>query len=96
MNKITDAEMKHLAELSNLSLTEKEAAALQKDLTAILNYVEELNEVDVSGIEPTYQVFDMETIWRKDEEIDYAVTREQLLNLSQNIKNNSVVVPKVL
>ncbi|MDR2063199.1 MAG: Asp-tRNA(Asn)/Glu-tRNA(Gln) amidotransferase subunit GatC [Candidatus Nomurabacteria bacterium] len=96
MSEITDSEMKHLAELSNLFLGDKEAKSLKRDLTRILAYIDELDEVDVTGVEPTYQVFDMETVWREDEEIDYGVSRVELLELAEQVKDNSVVVPKVL
>jgi aspartyl-tRNA(Asn)/glutamyl-tRNA(Gln) amidotransferase subunit C len=96
MSEITDSEMKHLAELSQLSLTAAEMAGLKKDLTGILAYVEELNEVNVAGVEPTYQVFDLETVWREDEEVDYGTNRAPLLGLAREVKDNSVVVPKVL
>ncbi|MDR2336488.1 MAG: Asp-tRNA(Asn)/Glu-tRNA(Gln) amidotransferase subunit GatC [Candidatus Nomurabacteria bacterium] len=96
MSKITDSEMKHLAGLSNLLLGGAELKNLKEDLTRILDYVEELNEVDTTGVEPTYQVFDLQTVWRDDDEIDYGVKRKQLLGLAENVKDNSVVVPKVL
>lgn len=55
-----------------------------------------LDELDVAGVEPTYQVTDLENVWRKDEVIDGGVTREQLLSLAPETLENQVKVPQVL
>lgn len=54
--KITEDEVRYVAELANLSLTEEEAAKLRRDLDGILEYMDQLNAVDVEGIEPMAQV----------------------------------------
>ena len=86
----------HLAELSNFSVSEEEAKSLEKDLGEILKYVSQLDEVDVSNVEPTYQVFEMENVWRNDEIKAQDASREDLLSLSKETKDNQVKVPKVL
>ena len=88
--------IKHLADLSNFSVSEAESASLEKDLSEILNYISQLDEIDVSGVEPTYQVFEMENVWRADEILPQDATREELLALSKEQKDNQVKVPKVL
>lgn len=86
----------HLAELSDLSLSDEEVESLGKDLRGIVKYISQLDELDVSNVKPTYQVFEMENIWRDDEMVDQGVTREQLLVLSPEYQDNQVKVPKVL
>lgn len=86
----------HLAELSDLSLSDEEVESLGKDLRGIVKYISQLDELDVSDMEPTYQVFEMENVWRDDEMVDQGVTREQLLMLSPDYQDNQVKVPKVL
>ncbi|MBQ8985141.1 Asp-tRNA(Asn)/Glu-tRNA(Gln) amidotransferase subunit GatC [Candidatus Saccharibacteria bacterium] len=86
----------HLAELSNFSISEKECESLKKDLGEILKYVSLLDEVDVDGVEPTYQVFEMENVWREDAILPQEANRGQLLALSKEQKDNQVKVPKVL
>lgn len=88
--------VKHLADLSNFSISDAENQTLQKDLSEILKYVSQLDEIDVSGVEPTYQVFEMENVWRADEILEQDATREELLALSHEQKDNQVKVPKVL
>ena len=93
---VESATIEHLADLSNFSISEKEANSLKKDLSGILNYISQLEEVDVDGVEPTYQVFEMENVWRDDEIIEQGVSREELLALSKEQKDNQIKVPKVL
>ena len=87
---------KHLAELSNFSVSEKECESLKKDLGEILKYVSQLDSIDVEGVEPTYQVFEMENVWREDEILKQDASREQLLALTKEQKDNQIKVPKVL
>jgi len=86
----------HLAKLSNFSLSEDEIKSLGTDLENIIGYISELNELDTEGVEPTYQVFEMENVWRDDEILPQEASREDLLALSREQKDNQVKVPKVL
>jgi aspartyl-tRNA(Asn)/glutamyl-tRNA(Gln) amidotransferase subunit C len=96
MTQISRDDVQHLAQLSSLQLSDKELDDLQKDIENILRYVEQLSELDTSGVEPTYQVTDLENVFRDDTVIDYGVTREQLLEIAPDRLENSVRVPKVL
>ena len=86
----------HLAVLSNLSLNEDEIDPLKKDLEGIIKYISQLDELDTEGVEPTYQVFEMENVWRSDKVLAQDATREELLALTKEEKDNQVKVPKVL
>ena len=86
----------HLAGLSEFSLTEAESESLRKDLQGIISYISQLDELDVADVEPTYQVFEMENVWREDEILEQDATREQLLALTKEEKDNQIKVPKVL
>ena len=94
--KITREDILHLAKLSNFSLSEDEIKSLGTDLENIIGYISELNELDTEGVEPTYQVFEMENVWRDDEILPQEASREDLLALSREQKDNQVKVPKVL
>lgn len=93
---INREELKHLADLSNFSISDEELDSLQGDLKNIVNYISELNSLDTEGVEPTYQVFEMENVWRNDEIKDMDANREELLNLTVEEKENQIKVPKVL
>jgi len=86
----------HLAELSDFSLSEGEIESLGKDLKNIIQYISQLDELDTDGVEPTYQVFEMENVWRDDEILPQDATREELLALTREEKDNQIKVPKVL
>ena len=86
----------HLADLSDFSLSESEIASLGQDLQGIIGYISQLEELDTDNIEPTYQVFEMENVWRADEILPQDATREELLALTKEEKDNQIKVPKVL
>ena len=88
--------IKHLAELSNFSMTEEETERLGKDLQSIINYISQLDELDTKDVEPTYQVFEMENVWREDVLVPTEATREELLAMTKEEKDNQIKVPKVL
>lgn len=94
--KITREEIKHLAALSNFSVSEEEADSLSGDLENILKYVSQIEELDTEGVEPTFQCFEMENVWRSDEILPQDANREELLKLTKEEKENQIKVPKVL
>ena len=96
MSTITTDDVRHLAQLSNLQLSDDEVENLRGDLENILGYIAQLGELDTTGIEPTYQVTGLENVWRDDEVQEAKVTRERLLELAPEQADNSVKVPKVL
>ena len=55
---ITEKDVLYVADLANLELTEEERARMVKDLNSILDYVERLNELDTSNVEPMAQTSD--------------------------------------
>ena len=88
--------IKHLADLSDLALNDAETEALTSDLQNIIGYISQLDELDTNDIEPTYQVFEMENVWREDKIKPQEASREELLNLTREEKDNQIKVPKVL
>ena len=93
---ISRAELLHLAELSNLSFDEGQIESLQRDLGGIIEYISQLDELDTEGVEPTYQVFEMENVWREDEITNFEAGREELLALTAETSDNQIKVPRVL
>lgn len=86
----------HLAKLSNFALSPEQSIALESDLSGIINYISQLDELDTEGIEPTYQVFEMENVWRPDEIQPQEANREELLTLTKEVRDCQIKVPKVL
>ena len=85
-----------MADLSNFSLSDEEAEVLGRDLKEIIGYISQLDELDTNNIEPTYQVFEMENVWREDVVKEQDANREQLLSLTKDEKDYQIKVPKVL
>ena len=96
MTNISIEDVHHLAQLSSLQLDDVEADALRVDRGNILGYIEQLSELDTTGVEPTYQVTDLQNVWRDDVVDDYGLSGESLLALAPEAEKNQIKVPKVL
>ena len=96
MSTITNDDVRHLAQLSSLQIPDVEAESLRVGIEKIINYINQLDELDNDGVEPTYQVTGLQNVWRDDEIIDSSVSRQQLLALAAEQSDNCVKVPKVL
>jgi len=77
-NMLTDKEVKHIAGLARIKINEKEEKNLKKDLSSILEYIDKLNEVDTTGIEPLYQTTGLVDSFRSDEPRGEFVMNENL------------------
>lgn len=88
--------MSYIAGLAKIAVSSEEAAKLQKELAAILAYVAQLDTLDTSGVEPTYQVTGLSNITREDTVIDYGVSQAELLKNAPRVHDNQIKVPKVL
>ncbi len=93
MTSISNDDVQRLASLSGLQLTNEELGGL--GLENIIKYIEQLGELDTSGVEPTYQVTGLENVWRSDEVVA-ELDRETLLSLAPEQQNHQVKVPQVL
>ncbi len=93
--KITDKEIERLASLARLSFEGEEKERIKKDLNAIVNYVEQLRELDDSNVEPTSRVIEFADAMRKDEPKP-SMTREEALANAAARTEDFVKVPKIL
>ena len=96
MTTIAIDDVKYVAALAKIAISDDEAEKLTKELDAILGYVRQLDGVDVSGLEPTYQVTGLKNVMRSDEVIDYGTTRESRLKNASRQRDGYIEVPKVL
>jgi len=93
---INKEEVKHIAKLARLGLTEKEIEQLQKELSSILDYFEKLKKVDISGIEPTTHSILVENVMRDDERQKTKVESRKLLDLAPETKESYLKVKSIL
>ena len=96
MTKISAAEIRKLAVLSRLRLSDKEIEHYQNDLSAILSYVQILQDVDVNGLEPTSQVTGLTNVMRNDEPIDYKVRPDELLKNAPATQDHQFKVKRII
>lgn len=96
MAKLTRDDVLKLAQLSRLHLSDEEIAKFQKEIEAILGYVEQLQKVDGRGLAPTYQVTGLQNIMRKDEIVDYGVTTDELLKNAPATEAGHIKVRRML
>lgn len=84
----------HVAKLARLELTEEEKVKFSKQLGDILKYMEQLNEVDTTGVEPMNHPIDFSNVMR-DDVVHYEQTREELMANAPDIEQDYFKVPKI-
>lgn len=95
MTKISRDDVVRLATMSSLQLVESEIDNLTTDIEKIIEYVEQLNELDTEGVLPTYQVNQQQNVWR-DDIPQPSLGTETLLSLAPERIDTHIKVPKVL
>ncbi|MBI2443764.1 MAG: Asp-tRNA(Asn)/Glu-tRNA(Gln) amidotransferase subunit GatC [Candidatus Magasanikbacteria bacterium] len=91
---ISIAEVKKIAQLARLELTPAEEARHAETISAVLDYMKILNEVDTGGVEGTYQVTGLTNVVREDRAINCDV-RDKLIGQMPEVENEELVVPAV-
>lgn len=95
MSRITKEEVKHVANLARLAISEEEAEVFQKQLDAIITFAEQLNEIDTDGVEPTSHVLDMKNVLREDIPTKGLPVEEVLKNAPDH-ENGQIKVPSII
>ena len=91
-----DAEtIRRVARLARIAVRDDEVAHLQGEVNAVLAFVEQLNEVDIDGVEPMTSVTPMEMKKRQDVVTDGGIADDILANAPAS-ENHFFLVPKVL
>jgi aspartyl-tRNA(Asn)/glutamyl-tRNA(Gln) amidotransferase subunit C len=88
-------DVRYTAQLARLHLSEEETARFQAQISQVLTYVEKLESVDVSGVEPTAHANAVFNVFREDTTRDW-FTPEQALANAPRSANQLFVVPKVI
>jgi len=92
---ISRADVVPIADLSRLLLTEEEQETFELQLNSILDYVEKLNEIDTSGIEPTSHVLPLSNVFREDTPKPTLSVGDALLN-APDPSDGFYRVPKII
>ena len=86
-------QIKHLAHLSRLELSEQELTSMQGDMEKILEFVAKIDELDLEGVEPLTQMSSSVDVMREDEAKDM-LPKEQALKNAPDANSDYFRVPK--
>ena len=87
--------IEYTAKLARINLTDEEKAKFSAQLDSIIGYVEKLEELDTSDVEPTAHPFPVENVWQEDE-VSSELSVEEALQNAPAQRNNMFSVPKVV
>lgn len=88
-------EVRHVAMLARLAVTDDEVEALAPELNAILGYAEQVGEVAAADVEPTVHPYPLENVLRADEP-GQVLDRDELLAGAPEVEDDRFVVPRIV
>ncbi|AST94584.1 MULTISPECIES: Asp-tRNA(Asn)/Glu-tRNA(Gln) amidotransferase subunit GatC [Shouchella] len=94
MSRISKEQVKHVAHLARLAITEEEAETFRNQLEDIITAAEQLNEVDTEGVVPTTHVLQMHNVLREDKPEKGLDVKEVLKNAPDH-EDGQIRVPSV-
>ena len=92
-NIISDETIEYVGILAKLELSDEEKEQAKKDMANMLYYIDTLNELDTSGVEPMSHVFPVNNVFREDV-VTNGDDREEILANAPEAKEGAFVVPK--
>ncbi len=95
MSRISEEQVKHVANLARLAITEDEAKMFTEQLDAIITFAEQLNELDTTGVEPTTHVLDMKNVLREDK-AGKGLPVEEVLKNAPDHEDGQIKVPSII
>lgn len=94
-NIISDETIEYVGILAKLELSDEEKEQAKKDMGSMLDYIDKLNELDTTGVEPMSHVFPVNNVFREDVVTNGDHSKAMLQNAPQ-VKDNSYKVPKTV
>ncbi len=96
MADLTRDDVLKLAQLARIDLTDDEVTGFVAEFNEILGYVQQLQNVDVTGLKPTSQVTGLTNVSRTDDIIDYGYNPEDLLAIAPVVDHNQIKVKRMI
>lgn len=96
MAKLTRDDVLKLARLARLELNEDEIEKFRAEMSEILQFVEQLQDVDIKGLEPTHQVTGLNNVTRQDKTRNYGYKTEDLLKNVPHVKDHQIKVNRMI
>ena len=94
-NVISDETIEYVGILAKLSLSPQEKEEAKKDMSLMLDYIDRLNELDTSGVEPMSHIFPVNNVFREDV-VENGDDRENMLANAPQKKDGAYMVPKTI
>ena len=94
-NVISDETIDYVGILAKRELSDEEKEKAKKDMEEMLDYIDKLNELDTSDVEPMSHVFPVNNVFREDVVTNGDGTKQTLANAPEK-KDDSFVVPKTI
>ena len=94
-NVISDETMEYVGILAKLELSDAEKEAAKKDMESMLDYIDKLNKLDTSNVEPMSHVFPVQNVFREDEIVNENQKTAMLFNAPRT-KDGQYHVPKTI
>lgn len=88
-------DIEYIALLSRLKLTEEEKSLFGKQLESIIGYIDKLNQLNTSGIEPTSHAIPMKNVFREDR-IRGSLNRDKVMENAPSQKDGFYKVPRII
>jgi len=95
MSKLSIEEVNHIAKLSKIELTEEEKEKYSEQLSSVLEYVDQLAEVDTEGVEPTSNITGLSNVMREDKIEESGITYKDIELNAPKFKDGFFEVPGV-
>ncbi|WP_409304040.1 Asp-tRNA(Asn)/Glu-tRNA(Gln) amidotransferase subunit GatC [Peribacillus sp. SCS-155] len=95
MSRISEEQVKHVAHLARLAVTEEEVERFTQQLDQIISFAEQLNELDTEQVEPTSHVLDMKNVMREDK-AKKGLPVEEVLKNAPDSKDGQIRVPAIM
>lgn len=94
-NVISDETIDYVGILAKLELSDEEKEAAKKDMASMLDYIDKLNELDTTGVEPMSHIFPVSNVMREDVVTNGDGSEDTLKNAPER-KDSAFVVPKTV
>ena len=94
-NSISDETIEYVGILAKLELSDEEKEQAKKDMGEMLDYIDQLNELDTTGVEPMSHVFPVHNVFREDE-VTNGDGREDTLANAPLMRDGGFEVPKTI
>ena len=92
---VDEAKVRHIARLARIKVTDEEVKTLEGELSGILDWVEQLDEVDTDGVEPMTRVVAM-TMKQRADVVDDGGRADDIVKNAPVVDDHYFVVPKVV